>query len=282
MHEILDIDKLGCWIGKKEISSDILTPSLEKKFRATLNIEVGEPKCGDLASTGIHWALAPTITKSSELGNDSHAARGGFLPPVPLPRRMWAGCQTTILSDFYVGDEVTRQSSISDINIKKGRTGKLCFVKVKHEFFVRSSKVLQEFQDIVYREIGSNKSAHKVELPPKKADLEEEIFTHPTLLFRYSAITFNGHRIHYDYEYCRKEENYKHLVFHGPLQATLLLRASERLVNKKAKKFIHKGHAPVFANEYLKIQAILLNQNEIASFTSTKSSGLTMSGKAYF
>ena len=113
-------------------------------------------------------------------------------------------------------------------------------------------------------------------MPP--ADLEG-YFHYPTLLFRYSAITFNGHRIHYDYEYCRKEENYKDLVFHGPLQATLLLRASERLANKKAKKFIHKGHAPVFANEYLKIQAISLNQNEIASFTSTKNSGLTMSGK---
>ena len=97
MHEILDIDKLGCWIGKKETSSDILTPSLEKKFRATLNIEVGEPKCGDLASTGIHWALAPTITKSSELGNDSHA-RGRFLPPVPLQEE----CGQDVKQLFYL------------------------------------------------------------------------------------------------------------------------------------------------------------------------------------
>ena len=282
MFKELDIDHLKSWIGKTEIVEDILTPSLEQKFRATLDIDVGNPKLGDESSSGIHWTLAPPITKFSELGKDSHAARGGFLPPVPLPRRMWAGCETYFLSPFYVGDNITRKSSVVDVLLKDGKTGKLCFVKIKHEFIVKNKKVLNEFQDIVYRDMGQNISSYKVPLPFEKGEIEEEIFTHPTLLFRYSAITFNGHRIHYDYKYSKEEENYKDLVFHGPLQATLLLRASEKLANKKAKKFIHKGTAPVFANENLKIKATCSNENEITSFASTDESGMTMKGSAEF
>jgi len=282
MNKNLDIKKLENWIGKKEIVKDILTPNLEQKFRATLDIKVGDPKIGDIASSGIHWAIAPPITRTSELGTDSHAARGSFLPPVSLPRRMWAGCQTTFFSNFYIGDEVTRESSIFDVVLKKGKTGNLCFVKVKHEFYVKNNKILEEFQDIVYREINQNETNFKIEFPFKKGDLEEEIFTHPTLLFRYSAITFNGHRIHYDFEYCKKVEKYRDLVFHGPLQATFLLRTSERLADKKAKKFVHLGVAPVFANENLKIKVKQSNTKEIISFTSTKSSGVTMKGITNF
>jgi len=278
----LDIDKLKSWIGKTEIVEDILTPSLEQKFRATLDMDVESPKLGDEASLGIHWTLAPSVTKFSELGKDSHAARGGFLPPVPLPRRMWAGCETEFLSPLYVGDHIVRKSSIIDVSLKDGKTGKLCFVKVKHVFGVKNQNVLNEFQNIVYRDMGKSVPTFKVPFPFEKGELEEEIFTHPTLLFRYSAITFNGHRIHYDYKYCKEEENYKDLVFHGPLQATLLLRASEKLANKKVKKFIHKGTAPVFANENLKLKAICLNENEITSFASTDESGMTMKGSATF
>ena len=143
-------------------------------------------------------------------------------------------------------------------------------------------QLLNEFQDIVYRDMGQNISSYKVPLPFEKGEIEEEIFTHPTLLFRYSAITFNGHRIHYDYKYCKEEENYKDLVFHGPLQATFLLRTSERLADKKAKKFVHLGVAPVFANENLKIKVKQSNTKEIISFTSTKSSGVTMKGITNF
>ena len=155
-------------------------------------------------------------------------------------------------------------------------------MKVKHEFFVCGNKNLEEFQDIVYKEKVSNNLKLKKELPFVKSDIEETVFTHPTLLFRYSAITFNGHRIHYDYQYCRNEENYKNLVFHGPLQATFLLRISEKLAKKRVKNFTHKGLSPVFANENLKIDAILVDKKEIQSFTSTDEAGLTMYGKALF
>ncbi len=282
MFKELDIDKLKSWIGKTETAEDILTPGLEQKFRATLDIDVKSPKLGDEASLGIHWTLAPSVTKFSELGKDSHAAKGGFLPPVPLPRRMWAGCETEFLSPLYVGDNIVRKSSIIDVSLKDGKSGKLCFVKVKHIFVVKNQNVLNEFQDIVYRDMDKSSPNFKVPFPFENGELEEEIFTHPTLLFRYSAITFNGHRIHYDYKYCKEEENYKDLVFHGPLQATLLLRISEKLASKKVKKFIHKGTAPVFANEKLKIKAIFSNENEISSFTSTNESGMTMKGSAIF
>ncbi len=282
MKSIVDIKKLKNWIGKKEIVSDILTSSLEQKFRATLDIHVNKPQNGEIASSGIHWALAPPIIRFSELGKDSHASRGTFLPPVPLPRRMWAGCQTTFYSNFYIGDEVVRESSIFDVSLKEGKTGQLCFVKVKHKFFVAKKKILEEIQDIVYRDMGKN-IKQKNPLPfIKENDLEEEIFTHPTLLFRYSAITFNGHRIHYDYEYCRKEEKYKNLVFHGPLQATFLLRISEKLAKKRAKKFTHVGVSPVFANEKLKIMAKIEKHNKVVSWTSTEKAGLTMRANAQF
>ena len=282
MKSVIDIKKLKNWIGKKEIVSDILTSSMEKKFRATLDIQVNKPDIGDVATSGIHWTLAPPIIRSSELGQDSHAVRGSFLPPVLLPRRMWAGCQTTFYSNFYVGDEVVRESNIFDVSLKQGKTGQLCFVKVKHEFFVKNKKVLEEFQDIVYRDIHVNKNQKKEKLPFDESDLEEEIFTHPTLLFRYSAITFNGHRIHYDYDYCRNVEKYKNLVFHGPLQATFLLRISEKLVKKRAKKFVHFGVSPVFANEKLKIMAKAAENNQVISCTSTEEAGLTMRAIAEF
>ena len=282
MKTIIDIKKLKNWIGKKETVSDVLTSSLEQKFRATLDIEVKKPQDGEVASSGIHWALAPPIIRSSELGKDSHALRGTFLPPVPLPRRMWAGCQTTFYSNFFIGDEVVRESSIFDVSLKEGKTGQLCFVKVKHEFFVAKKKILEEIQDIVYRDMG--KSIKRKKTPPlfNENDLEEEIFTHPTLLFRYSAITFNGHRIHYDYEYSRKEEKYKNLVFHGPLQATFLLRISEKLAKKRVKNFKHVGITPVFANEKLKIMAKIEKDNQVVSWTSTEKGGVTMRANAQF
>ena len=165
MFKELDIDKLKSWIGKTEIVEDILTPSLEQKFRATLDMDVESPKLGDEASLGIHWTLAPSVTKFSELGKDSHAARGGFLPPVPLPRRMWAGCETEFLSPLYVGDHIVRKSSIIDVSLKDGKTGKLCFVKVKHVFVVKNQNVLNEFQDIVYRDMDKSSPNFKVPFP---------------------------------------------------------------------------------------------------------------------
>ena len=280
----VNLNELKSWIGNEETTFDDVTKSLETRFRATLDIDPGNPKNGEIASSGLHWALGPAVVKSSLLGKDSHPKKGDFLPPVPLPRRMWAGCRTHFFHSLKIGDQVKKISKVVDINLKNGKSGMLCFVTAKYQFLVKDKLMIEEEHDLVYRDIEKTKNNMiiKNDLPFEKADYEEKIFTHPTMLFRYSAITFNGHRIHYDYKYSKEEENYKDLVFHGPLQATLLLRASEKLANKKAKKFIHKGTAPVFANENLKIKATCSNENEITSFASTDESGMTMKGSAEF
>ena len=278
----MNIEELKKWIGSSETSEDIITSSLEQRFRATLDIDPGNPKKGDVASSGIHWTLAPPVYKHSDLGKDSHPKKGGFLPPVSLPRRMWAGCETYFFSRLYIGDNVTKISSIDDISLKEGKSGKLFFVRVKYQFYVDNEIKIKEFHDIVYREINTNNNLKKVELPFNKFDDEKSIYTHPTIMFRYSAITFNGHRIHYDYPYCTKEEFYPDLVFHGPLQATLLLNLSEEKAEKSVKKFIHRGVSPVFANMNLMLKLKKVNDNEYHSFSETDLNGMAMEGKAYF
>ena len=285
MNQIdIDIDDLKTWIGNSEETVDEVSQSLEKRFKATLDLDPGNPVNGELASSGIHWALAPAIVKSSLLGKDSHPIKGNFLPPVPLPRRMWAGCKTEFFSPLYIGDTVTKKSTIVDINLKNGKSGLLCFVKAKYEFFVKDNLIIKEFHDIVYRDLQTTLKSNitKIDLPKFVSSYEENFFAHPTTLFRYSAITFNGHRIHYDYPYSIKEEGYKNLVFHGPLQATILLRASESFKKIRAKTFIHKGIAPVFANDDLLINIEDTNNGIINCYTSTIDAGLTMKAEATF
>ena len=285
MSEIdINIDELKSWVGNDEIVFDEVSRNLEMRFRATLDIDPGDPQKGEIASSGIHWALAPAVVKSSLLGKDSHPQKGGFLPPVALPRRMWAGCQTKFLDTLKIGDQVKKRSSVVDVNLKNGKSGLLCFVKAKYEFFVDKKLVIEEFHDIVYRDLD-NKQVSKLvknDLPFSNPDYEEEIFAHPTMLFRYSAITFNGHRIHYDFPYSTREEGYQDLVFHGPLQATLMLRASEKFKNARAKSFSHKGVAPVYANENLHISIEQTQNGNVNCFTSTSAAGMTMNANAVF
>jgi 3-methylfumaryl-CoA hydratase len=164
--------------------------------------------------------------RQSEIGADGHARRGGFLPPVPLPRRMWAGSQFEFCAPVRVGDAVERRSTIADVTVKDGRTGRLVFVKVRHEVHCNgaSDPAIVEFHDIVYREA---RKPNDVEPPPLAAETgapwQREIVPDDVLLFRYSALTFNGHRIHYDRKYVTEVEGYPGLVVHGPLIATLLM-----------------------------------------------------------
>ena len=285
MSEIdINIDELKSWVGNDEVVFDEVSRNLEMRFRATLDIDPGDPQKGEIASSGIHWALAPAVVKSSLLGKDSHPQKGGFLPPVALPRRMWAGCQTKFLDTLKIGDQVKKRSSVVDVNLKNGKSGLLCFVKAKYEFFVDKKLVIEEFHDIVYRDLDNKQISKLVknDLPFSDPDYEEEIFAHPTMLFRYSAITFNGHRIHYDFPYSTREEGYQDLVFHGPLQATLMLRASEKFKNARAKNFSHKGVAPVYANENLQISIEQTQNGNVNCFTSTSAAGMTMKANAVF
>jgi 3-methylfumaryl-CoA hydratase len=249
MTDPLDLDHLRQWIGRSTEASDIVTAQLVRGLRATLFLEIGAPKPGDAAPFTVHWCLAQPVFPMSELGPDGHPARGGFLPPVPLPRRMWAGGELEFLDTLRVGDEVTRRSEISDVTMKTGSTGALCFVTVAHVVSTARGIAIRERQDIVYRDLpsGPQPAAARSTPPPPVAAHHERHMADPVLLFRYSALTFNGHRIHYDRDYVTKVEGYPGLVFHGPMQAALLVEYAARLHGDAApKKFVYRGVQPLF------------------------------------
>ena len=250
-----DIDHLRQWIGRSQQATDIVTAQLVKALRATLFQEIGEPKKGDAAPFTTHWCLAQPVFPMSTLSQDGHPTRGGFLPPVPLPRRMWAGGQLEFIEPLCVGDESTRTSRIADVTLKTGSTGTLCFVSVEHTISSPRGIAIRERQDIVYREATSG-SASAAKAPPPAAKHRETHVSDPVLLFRYSALTFNGHRIHYDRDYVTKVEGYPGLVFHGPLQAALIVEFAAKLQGGKApKKLVYRGVQPLFEGSEFSINA---------------------------
>lgn len=220
----IDIDRLRTWIGKTESHVDVVASVPAAALTAVLDRD-DPPQPGDPLPPLWHWLYFLPIARQSELGPDGHPVRGGFLPPVPLPRRMWAGSRLAFHRPIHVGDEMSRVSRIDDVSLKEGRSGSLVFVRVHHE--IRSSgdePAIIEEHDIVYREPpGANEPPGAPEMPPGKFAWQREIRADPILLFRYSALTFNGHRIHYDRPYATGVEGYPGLVVHGPLIATLLV-----------------------------------------------------------
>ena len=283
MSTKVDIDHLRKWIGKIDNVTDYVTPIVEQRYRATLNMDIGNPKHGEPVTSGLHWMLGWNLVKNDELGVDSHPALGEFLPPVPLPRRMWAGSEIKVLKPIRVGDKVVKQSTVADIQVKEGRTGLLCFVTAEYNFLVNDEVTINEKHNIVYRDISKSGggSGYSKEIP-EKADLSEKIFMHPTILFRYSAIGFVGHRIHYDHPYTVNEENYPGLIVHGPLQATYLLRAAEKLMGKQVKLFTHKVMAPVFANSEYMVGVDKMDDGSVSCWGATKEFGVTMRAEAKF
>ena len=283
MSTKVDIDHLRKWIGKIDNVTDYVTPIVEQRYRATLNMDIGNPKDGDPVTSGLHWMLGWNLVKNDELGVDSHPALGEFLPPVPLPRRMWAGSEIKVLKPIRVGDKVIKQSTVADIQVKEGRTGLLCFVTAEYNFLVNDEVTINEKHNIVYRDISKSGggSGYSKDMP-EKADLSEKIFMHPTILFRYSAIGFVGHRIHYDHPYTVNEENYPGLIVHGPLQATYLLRAAEKLMGKPVKSFTHKVMAPVFADSEYMVGVDKMDDGSVSCWGATKEFGVTMRAEAKF
>jgi 3-methylfumaryl-CoA hydratase len=206
--------------------SDIVTATPYAALSATLDRPAERPAAGTLLPALWHWLYFLPLHRQSEIGPDGHAKRGGFLPAVPLPRRMWAGSQFEFHRPLRVGDALTRVSTIHDVTEKSGRTGPLVFVKVRHEISRagEAEVALTEFHDIVYREAPKPDEVPPEPRPvPTGAAWERRWTPDDVLLFRYSALTFNGHRIHYDRRYVTEIEGYPGLVVHGPLIATLLL-----------------------------------------------------------
>jgi 3-methylfumaryl-CoA hydratase len=252
MSTEIEIDHLRAWIGNQEQASDIITPELLKRFRATLGGYTPlTTKSGSQRPLGIHWCLALPAVTGRDLGEDGHPAKGGFLPPVPLPRRMWASSQIRFHRSPCIGAPIKRTSTIRDVVLKHSReSGPLVFVHVDHEFEQDLDVLIQDQQTIVYRQ----PSVFKQALPqgPKNSVHSSEIHPDSTLLFRYSALTFNGHRIHYDNNYATNEEGYPGLVVHGPLMATLLMNlAQASQPSNPLREFTFRGVAPAFVDQAL-------------------------------
>ena len=241
----LDIDHLRQWIGRTETAVDTVSARLVAGYLAVLDDANPERVEGALAPLAIHWCLAPAARPMSQLGLDGHPERGGLLPPVPLPHRMWAGGQIDLRGRFNVGDVVTRKSTVRDVVLKSGRSGALCFVTVDHAFTGPQGLVLTERHDIVYRAPRDPNAPAPVIPQAPKASWSYSVMADPVLLFRYSAITFNGHRIHYDRDHAIKAEGYAGLVVHGPLQTTMVLEFAARLRDTPPRSFDYRGISPL-------------------------------------
>jgi 3-methylfumaryl-CoA hydratase len=244
----LDIAQLQEWVGKSETRSDEVTAAPIAALAATLDIEMPYPQTGDALPPLWHWLYFLPFPRQSELGPDGHAKRGGFLPPVALPRRMWAGGRTDFHRPLRVGESITRVSRIVDVRFKEGRSGPLVFVLVRHEIGNANGIALTEEHDIVYRghpEAGGSSPASLI--APEDAAWERLVNPGDVLLFRYSALTFNGHRIHYDRRYATEVEGYPGLVVHGPLIATLLVDlVRSHLPAAVVTRFEFRAVSPIF------------------------------------
>ncbi|MBX5137676.1 protein dehydratase [Rhizobium lentis] len=253
----LDVEHLQSWIGREESASDIISLDLVGKFNAMLDQAAGPPVWGKAAPLLINYCLAQPAAPTGQLGDDGHPRLGGFLPPVPLPRRMWAGSSLAFHGDLKVGDLVRRVSRIADIAVKEGRSGVLCFVTVEHKVEVAGSLKIKETQNIVYREGASPKDAVKpaaTEVAPAGTHIRPIAVSTP-LLFRYSALTFNAHRIHYDRAYVTEVEYYPGLVVQSPLQATLLLNFAAELKGKAPSRFTFRSLSPLFDDDKISLHA---------------------------
>ncbi|MGE8498644.1 MAG: FAS1-like dehydratase domain-containing protein [Pseudomonas sp.] len=236
----------SAWIGRTEEAHDQLSRNLVKRIAATL----GEPTPahGEALPPLWHWAFFQEPVAESGLGEDGHPARGGFLPPADNRNRMWAGGRVEFFQPLRVGGEASRLSTITHIEEKHGRTGALLFVTVRHDYLQDGELAIREEQDIVYREPSPPKTGSGEALVA--GDWREAVTPSATLLFRYSAVTFNGHRIHYDWPYVTETEGYAGLVVHGPLIATLSLRAFCRAnPNARLRRFAYRGLRPLVSPE---------------------------------
>jgi len=217
---------LQAWTGKAETLDDVITAAPMRGLAAMLDRDDTLPTPGTFLPPLWHWLYFLPQHRQSELGSDGHARRGGFLPPVPLPRRMWAGGRLHWQpgNPLRVGDTVARHSRVGSVVHKRGRSGDLVFVRVDHAVHNAHGLALTEEHDIVYRAAAlPGEAAPAPQVAPSTADWQRAVVPDDVLLFRYSALTFNGHRIHYDRAYVTTIEGYPGLVVHGPLIATQLL-----------------------------------------------------------
>ena len=244
----IDIDHLRHWIGKTESADDHVTPVPVAALYATLDLDTAMSQPGDPLPPLWHWLYFLPIHRQSALSQNGHPQLGDFMPPIPLQRRMYAGGRLQFHLPLQVGDAINRTSTIADVSFKQGRTGPLVILKISHAISNRQGLTITEEQDIVYRsDPGAGSPAPSYQSAPAQQTWQREMTTDPVLLFRFSALTFNGHRIHYDYPYVTGVEGYPDLVVHGPLLAVLLLDLLRRhMPEAQLLEFSFRALKPVF------------------------------------
>ena len=278
----LDIEHLRGWIDQTESVHDVATVVPLRALSATLDREDPTIDLGYDVPPCWHWLYFLPLHRQSQIGADGHAKRGGFLPPVPLPRRMWAGSRIEFHAPVRAGQAISRTSRIADVRMKEGRTGPLVFVNVHHQIRAEGQLTIHEEHDIVYRDMPKSGEPVPAGVPaPNDATWIRTIHPDDVLLFRYSALTFNGHRIHYDRRYVTEVEGYPGLIVHGPLIATLLLDLLRReLQTAQVKRFEFKAMKPIFDIAPFSVCGRMVNAKTVHLWAVTPDGHLAMDATA--
>lgn len=278
----LDITHLQSWIGRQESVTDTVTSVPVAALSATLDRDDPAPSAGAPLPPLWHWLYFLPLHRQSAIGPDGHALRGGFLPPVPLPRRMWAGGRLTFGQPLRVGEAIRRTSTIADVSVKEGRNGALAFVLVRHEITGEDGGSISEEHDIVYRAAAAPGEAAPARRPaPARSSWRRDIVPDDVLLFRYSALTFNGHRIHYDRRYVTEVEGYPGLIVHGPLIATLLVDLLRRNTGAALQSFRFRALSPLFdVAPFAVCGTTDADSGTVALWAQNQSGGLAMEAEA--
>tara|TARA_R110002072_G_scaffold44344_17_gene124206 strand:- start:984 stop:1844 length:861 start_codon:yes stop_codon:yes gene_type:complete len=244
------------WLGRQRVVEDVITGGAVNALAATLDIPRAPAQRGEPLPCCWHWLYFQQPAPASRLGADGHALRGDFLPPVNLPRRMWAGGRLQFYRPLRIGDSLRRESTIADIACKRGASGELVFVRLDHRILCGEELVLEEQQDLVFREAPRGGTSQKHQRSPQPTpQWSRSLQPDPVLLFRYSALTFNAHRIHYDRDYAVEQEGYAGLVVQGPLAATLLLQQLQsELPLVRVQRFEFRSLRPLLDNAPLTLQ----------------------------
>ncbi len=245
---------LGAWLGRERVEEDVLDLFPARGMAALLDRDPDAFVDGTPLPAGWHWLYFKPLARRSVLGPDGHARLGEFLPPVPLPRRMWAGGTLAWSGVLRLGEKARRRSTIESVEEKSGRSGRLVFVTVRHRIETARGLALDEAQHIVYREATPAPAHAEGPAPLPVAAWSEPFTADAVTLFRFSALTYNGHRIHYDAPYATGAEGYPALVVHGPLLASLLLDAAARHGSRAPEQFTYRALSPLFVDEPFRIE----------------------------
>ena len=279
-----DLEKLKDWIGRRESDVDYVTVPMVHRLAATLDRDDPKPRIGDPLPIGWYQLLFPRVVRHSQIGADGHPKRGDFLPPVPLPRRMFAGKRTAFHKDLRVGDEVRRDSSIKDVVIKRGRTGQIVFVTIKTDLTGPRGLAVSEEQDYAYREAAPGGTPPQPPQPaPGKAVWSRTVTPDPVMLFRYSALTFNGHRIHYDQPYVTREEGYPGLVMNGGLTTLLVFELARARASTPIRHIASRNVRALYVNRAITVCGEPSSDNKTAKLWAVDDQGaLALTAEAEF